>query len=81
MASETEVKLALWEKKGRLIQLLAQILPGLEQGQTRKLIEQHRSEAQKLLSELAAAKFDCKAVNQRLKQYRENAPKWREGFM
>jgi hypothetical protein len=77
---ETDLKLALWEKKRHLIELMTQILPSIMAGQGRTLVEPHRAELQELLDQLKAAEFDRQALNKRLKHYVEDAPVWRGGF-
>ena len=75
---EAVVKLrsARWEKEGRLAEIMAAMLPHLENGWVRDFIEPYRA----LLAELKAAKFDREAVNRRLLQYVKDDPAWLEGF-
>lgn len=77
---ETELKLALWEKERRFLELMSQILPSVMAGEGRKLVEPHRAELEELLHQLKAARFDRQALNLRLQQYLTGDPAWLEGF-
>ncbi len=81
MEIEVSLKLAIWDKKVRLTQMMAEIIKGLEKDNGLAIITKYRPQIKQLLAEIKEAEFDRQAVNQRLKKYALDDPSWWEGFM
>ncbi len=81
MEMEVSLKLAIWDKKVRLTQIMAEFITGLEKDKGLAIITKYRPEIKKLLAEIKEEEFDRQAVNQRLKKYALDDPSWWDGFM
>lgn len=72
------MELALWDKKFRLAEIMADILPSLidETASTKAAVDQHRAELKEILRELEEAKFNRVTINQRLGLYAGGDADW-----
>lgn len=78
MEQEVKSELALWDKKFRLAEIMADILPSLmeETANIKATVDQHRSELKEILRELEEAKFSRVTINQRLRRYADGDADW-----
>ncbi len=71
MEQEVKLELALWDKKFRLAEIMAALLPSIidETASIRAAVDPVRVELRAILQELEEAKFNRSKINQRLKLY------------
>lgn len=79
MEQEVKRELALWDKKLRLIEIMAALLPAIadEQSDIRATLELQRAELAILFQALNEATFNRVTINQRLDLYGSGATDWR----